>query len=241
MRFIRTLFYLTIILGVSFYVFKDKFLGSTVEGNGHVHQDTRTLPGFERIKVSGGFEIILKQGNEHAIEIEADDNLHPLILTEIENNTLYISSENRLKGSEDIQITITAPIFRRVRISGAVDLQTDGLIQSKALELDLSGAGDADMHLDVGELRVSMSGAGALELEGDAKIAHFNISGAGQIEAFELEAQTVEMDMSGAATAEVFAHESLSVSVSGAGSVRYRGNPSHVSRRVSGAASIRAD
>lgn len=241
MRFLRTIFYLVLMLGVAFWVFRSKFQGSTIKGNGHIQQTERDLSDFERVKISGNFEVILKQGNHHEVEIEADDNLHALILTEIENNTLYVSSENRLKGSDDITITITAPEYRRIRISGTVDLETEGLIESEELEVDLSGAGEANMHIEAEDLRVNMSGAGALDLDGEAERARYNISGAGQIEAFNLETETLEVEMSGAADAEVYASESLSVHVSGAGSIRYRGNPSHVSRRVSGAASIRAD
>ena len=46
------------------------------------------------------------------------------------------------------------------------------------------------------------------------------------------------MDISGAGSAEVYASVKLDAEVSGAGTVRYKGNATNVSQHVSGAGSV---
>jgi hypothetical protein len=66
------------------------------------------------------------------------------------------------------------------------------------------------------------------------------LSGAGDIDAFDLLADNVEIDMSGAGGARVNAKNKLDVSISGVGSVRYRGEP-EVHKNISGLGSLKRD
>jgi hypothetical protein len=67
-----------------------------------------------------------------------------------------------------------------------------------------------------------------------------HLSGAGDIDAGDLIAQDVEVDLSGAGGARVYAKEMLDVSISGMGSVRYRGEP-QIRKNISGLGSLKRD
>ncbi|RMG59523.1 MAG: hypothetical protein D6722_22120 [Bacteroidetes bacterium] len=80
-----------------------------------------------------------------------------------------------------------------------------------------------------------------MRLQGEAEQARLQISGAGTLEAFDLQASAVEAILGGAATAQVFADHTLKARISGAGLVKYRGEPEVVESSISGAGNIRAD
>ncbi|NNF18253.1 MAG: DUF2807 domain-containing protein, partial [Flavobacteriaceae bacterium] len=64
------------------------------------------------------------------------------------------------------------------------------------------------------------------------------MSGSGDLDAFDLEADDVEVQVSGSADVEVTANKSLKANVSGSGDIRYKGNPKKVDSRKSGSGDI---
>ena len=55
----------------------------TVYGNKKVVTKERKTDSFTGIKVSSGIDVYLKQGNNEAVSVEADENLHEYIITEV--------------------------------------------------------------------------------------------------------------------------------------------------------------
>ncbi len=68
-----------------------------IKGNNNVvTKDRSTTAEFSKIKVSNGLDVEIFQGNENKIILEADENLHDIIFTEIENGVLRIYSEKSI-------------------------------------------------------------------------------------------------------------------------------------------------
>jgi hypothetical protein len=62
-------------------------------------------------------------------------------------------------------------------------------------------------------------------------------SGASEINAADLQAKSMNMDVSGASSASVNVSDDLNIEASGASEVRYKGSP-NITQEVSGASSI---
>jgi hypothetical protein len=54
-------------------------------GSGNVIREERKLSSFNKIEVSGAFDVKLIQGTSTSVVVEADDNLMPLIRTQGEH------------------------------------------------------------------------------------------------------------------------------------------------------------
>jgi len=63
------------------------------------------------------------------------------------------------------------------------------------------------------------------KLGGAIDALKISLAGAGRVDALDLEAQSVEVEVLGSGTAEVNAVKTLSLMVIGSGTLRYRGNP----------------
>ena len=210
---------------------------NTIDGNGEVVSENRKVTSFNKIDISGGYEVLLNQGNSENLEIEADENLMELIETEVKNNTLYISSTKPIGDSESLKLYITTVNLEDIDVSGAIDLKNKGTFKSENLEIEVSGAADIDLDIEVENLTMDMSGASETTLSGSASNFDIELSGAGELQAKKLKTRNTSIDISGAGSAEVFAKKTLKVSVSGAGSVKYKGNPK-VEEDISGAGSV---
>ncbi len=191
------------------------------KGSGVEASEVRQLEHFDEIEMGGVFHLVVRvEPGEQRVRITGDDNIVPKIETRVSGGKLIVEHDGLLRPELELLVEVWVPSLEGVEVSGAAEIDITGL-SGERFELDLSGAGDA-------------------ELSGRVELFSADISGAGKLAAKGLTAKTVELDMSGAGQAEVFAEQSLDIDVSGAGEVDYWGSPPEVRQDVSGAGSIRA-
>jgi hypothetical protein len=76
-------------------------------------------------------------------------------------------------------------------------------------------------------------------MTGETQNFELRISGAGDANCYDLRSENTEVHISGAGEANVYASVLLDAHVSGAGSIRYKGNAAKVNQQVSGAGSVK--
>jgi hypothetical protein len=81
---------------------KEKIKGSNI-----VTVENKEIGDFENIEVSDTLEIFLFKGDKNAIEVEADDNLHPEIEFKLTGNTLFISALKDITSAKKTSVRIT--------------------------------------------------------------------------------------------------------------------------------------
>lgn len=211
-----------------------------VKGNGHVVSKTYQETGFKDIEVSSSISVLLKQGSEFRIRIDAEENILEQLQVRKEGDKLVIRPRNNtnLSPTREIKVYITAPEYHNLEGSGSCAINSDGLLSGNEIELDLSGAGTTQLKVDVKKLKIDASGSSEIELSG--KAVDFSIGGSRStsVDAFGLETENTAIELSGSGDAGVFASRSLKVDISGAGSVQYKGNPSVIEKDISGSGSI---
>src|SRR5512139_1499557 len=79
----------------------------TVYGNNNVIKKEREAGKFTGLKVSSGIDVYLKQTDNESILVEADENLHEYILTEIKNGILNIYTDANIREAEKKVVYIT--------------------------------------------------------------------------------------------------------------------------------------
>jgi hypothetical protein len=195
-----------------------KFAGRGIAGSGNRKTEKRDLKSFKAIDAKGAYEIKVTCQKPASFEIEADDNILPLIKTEVHDGVLTVSSDQSYNSSKAVILRIGVPELNEV-IS--------------------RGAGEVDISDAAGEkLRLESMGAASFEATGKVKSVEISSTGAGKIDAGKLQAENAKVDVTGAASVEVYASDQLDVKVSGAGSVEYSGNPKTVNKSVAGIGSV---
>ncbi len=189
-----------------------------IRGNGNVVNEEREISQFNKIDVSGIFDVDIKVGKSVSLVISAEDNLLKYIKTKVRNNTLIISSKENLHPRDDLVLKITTPKLNEIDCSGANDLNIDSVKTDKFL--------------------MDLSGAGSIEINGKAKKFFIDISGAADLDASEFFVEDVKIDISGAASADIYASKSLDAEVSGASSIKLYGNAEDVRTDISGIGSF---
>jgi hypothetical protein len=229
-----------------------------IRGSGNVQHETRVVGEFSGVSVSGGIRGEVQIGKQH-VELEADDNVLPLVETVIDDGILVVRFKPHqwLNTRTPVVVHVTAPSIDALESSGGSGLKADmghaeepaspatgGARMRGALEelaIESSGGGDVQAHnVSVKKLKAEVSGGGALILDGSADDVKLSMSGGSRCKGEKLQARVVRIRASGGSTARLAASESVNGSASGGSVIHVRGNPqTHVSS--SGGSTVETD
>ncbi|WP_143307365.1 head GIN domain-containing protein [Chitinophaga vietnamensis] len=212
---------------------------SEITGNGVVKQEERKASPFKKISTSGPYKVVIRQGNDHTIKVEAEENLLPYIVTEISGSKLeiYTKKGEHIRTTKPVTVYVTMKEVSGLESSGASGFRSEGQLRTDHLSLGTSGASECNLNIDADEVSVGTSGASKIHLQGRANDASYGTSGASDIDAVDLQSQDVKIGISGSGNAKVNAVKTLSVTVSGNGNVQYKGCPA-IQQSVSGRGNI---
>jgi Putative auto-transporter adhesin, head GIN domain len=219
------------------------FWGKHVRGTGNIKKMSRDAGHFSKIEVSNAFELHVKQDSTRSINIETDENLQEYVIMENDGDRLRIYSERGFNldpsNGDKVKIYVSSPMYERLEASGACSIIGDNQLSSnEQLDIDLSGASDANLDLKMPKITVGLSGASDVTLKGETKDFSMNGSGASHARCFDLLSENADVDISGASSVETFASVKINATASGASNVRYKGNGVIGTKNESGAGSI---
>ena len=185
-----------------------------VKGSGVSASETRAVAGFNAIEASGSGRVKLRVGGDESLKIIADDNVLPVLTSEVRNGVLVLSTKSGIKPKTDIVYEIGAKAIKRLENAGTVSIEASGF-NGGTLELETSGVGSATLSGRVDSLKVELSGVGSVDAE-------------------NLQADSVKAEMSGVGNGKVYAEKSLRAEVSGVGNLTWKGGATDVNTTVSG-------
>lgn len=143
-----------------------------------------------------------------------------------------------VSGSGSLAIEADASGEVEANVSGSGDLNLKG--KSKSVDSSISGSGKVILSaITSGKVDVSVSGSGKMEASGSAQEIKAVISGSGKVLASNLEVTSSIIRISGSGDVEVNVKDEIDATISGSGSVLYKGNPSHVNSHASGSGKVR--
>lgn len=186
-----------------------------MRGNGNVVAESREVSGFDRLEVNGAAEVRVEQTGTESLSIEAEENLLPLLVSEVSGGVLTLGIR------PNSSISATKPIVFRLTVRSLG-------------EVIAGGAGTIDARsIDVPSLRYESSGTVKATFAGRAPQQEVTLSGTAGFDGRNLSGTEGTVRVSGSAEAVVNVAERLRASAGGTGEIRYAGSP-EVDDEVSG-------
>lgn len=236
MKNLKYLMIAVICLGITACI--DGQIRKTVYGNNKVVKKERQADRFTGIRVSSGIDVFLKQGDKETIEVEADENLHEYILTEIRDGVLHVYTDVNIREAEMKRVYVTMREIRSVKTTSAGDVIGETPVKSETLELSASSAGDIKLEVYAKEIEADISSSGDMTLTGEADILNADLSSAGDLNAYELKVREVDISASSAGDADVNVSERITARASSAGDINYKGDPKYIDAHSSSAGGV---
>ena len=232
---------------------KTRLLGLTLlllailgTSNVNAKNETRKVASFSEVSLRISATVFIKQGNSQSVELTANNNILEDIITEVNDRKLVIRFPKRTFfkqnfKSGNIIINITVPEVDGLFVSGSGDIVAKGDVDTRILDLAVSGSGDINLaDLKAERVKASISGSGDIVIKegGIADELSISISGSGDVNTYGFEAKNVSVKTAGSGDASVHAIDNLKVSIAGSGNVYHTGTAA-VDAKVAGSGNVR--
>src|SRR5215468_4442953 len=149
----------SVALAILFAGFSCRFVGRGIQGSGNRKTEKRTLAAFKSVEAGGAFEVNIACQQPQSFEIEGDDNILPIIKTDIRDGHLRIHSDAQYNVSKPIAISISVPDLEKFTSAGAGDVHVSG-IKNDQLVLSNTGAANIEASGQTKFVEIDSSGAG---------------------------------------------------------------------------------
>ena len=115
----------------------------STQGSGNVTKESRSVTGFTGVEIASSAEVTVSIGESESVVVEADDNIQPLIQTNVRGGTLVIETRpnTSINPTTRVRVTITMKSLEKASITGSGDMTINGL-KAQAVTFSLPGSGN---------------------------------------------------------------------------------------------------
>lgn len=133
-----------------------------------------TVENFDKINISQGIELIIKEGPETQVTVESGENLMSGITAEVVDNKLFLRNSNGcdwVRDYNNTKVYVTTPTLVNVYSSSQFGVKSEGILSFPVLTLQSgifsdTASGTFELEVDCGGLTIE-----------DNESSYFKISG----------------------------------------------------------------
>jgi hypothetical protein len=178
--------------------------GAMIYGSGKIKTEVRQVENFTSIRLSVPATLSIERTGEAGLKVTAEDNLLPVLESEVKDGTLRLS------------------LARRTSFTGKIPVFEVTVTDLRGLQVEGSGIVKAS-KLDGGALSLTVTGSGEVDLAGRSDLFTVAIAGSGSVDAGELQTKRAKVGVTGSGEIVVNASDELDATVTGSGTVEYMG------------------
>lgn len=181
----------------------DSILGS-ITGSNNTVTISRELPAFNKIHIEGDLIINIQQDSTQEVAINVNYNLQDIIITNVDNNTLFVSLRNGSYKNTTFELNIQMPFLQEFQMND----DTQGKI---------------DFVLD--QLYIKINNSAQLELIGSSESLNINLGDDSRIDGFLFATKSLGANLQDDSELSISCNSELNGSVSDESILRYKGSP----------------
>ena len=187
-------------------------IGGT-RGEGAIKSETRTIEPFSRIETSASIGVSARIGEGTTLEVRAQGNILPLIVTEVRDGTLRVRAAHNFTATEKVEVVVTTPSLSRLILSGGSAGKIDGLA-ADSIDIELSGGSHLTATGRAANVSLGISGGSVADLKG-LSTATIAIDASGSSRAMLQASGRVHGSLSGGTRVNVSGDAELSIDATG--------------------------
>jgi hypothetical protein len=223
----------------------EKFPGDDCfKSSGEITLEHRDVAEFESISLNDNINLIITQGNECAVTVQAGKNLLGSIITEVDDKELIVKNENTCNWmrnyNKDIDIYLTVKNLKDIvyRSSGLI-FSTNAILGDSLNVAVWDGTGTIDMEVQTRVCVLSLHyGSVDFRVRGNTNISYIYAGSYGPFYCENLESVFTFMNNRGSNDCYVYCTKQLEVDIEYTGSIYYKGNPETIVANITGSGQL---
>ncbi len=237
MKTLTKIIAILVILLTTSSCFVDGIMG--IRGNRKVVSEDRTISSnFDVIRVQQGIHLYLTQDNSTNIEVEADENIIDLLITEVKNNELKVYFDKNVYKAKARNVYLSTDDISRIKTSSGAHVKSENTLRVSTLDLDASSGSSIKVYVHADEVTSESSSGANIDVFGKTKLFSARASSGSSIDADELETIDAYAKASSGADINVNVSGKLTAKASSGGDIDYEGNPKDINKNTSSGGSV---
>ncbi|WP_343329513.1 head GIN domain-containing protein [Polaribacter staleyi] len=210
-----------------------------VSGNRNVTTEVRkTSNNFTGIQVSTGIDLYITQGAKNKVVVEADENLHDIIMTEIEGGILKVYSEKGIWSAKAKKVYVTVIDLTLLIATSGSDVRGKGVINTNDISISATSGADINITVNATSVATSTTSGADINIAGTTKNHASNATSGSAIDAYDLESKNTIAKVTSGANINIYASEKLEAYATSGGDIDFKGNPKSINKKASSGGSI---
>lgn len=235
----KTLFKISAVLFL--FILTTSCMFDGVKGNGNVITKNRKISNdFTRIKASRGLDVYITKNSKVSLVVEADENLHELIQTEVKNGTLIITSEKNIWQASSKKIHLSVENLNEILVNSGAEVYSENTLHSDDMKVSASSGSEARLILNVDNLICESSSGANIRLTGKAGSIDVRTSSGSDVSAFELKTENCIARASSGSNISVYVTETFEGKATSGADIRFKGSPNIVQKDNNSGGSIKS-
>ncbi len=154
-----------ILIGILFTgltVFSQKL--AKVKGSKNVILSERVFDSISSLEIYKNLKINIIKSEENKLVIFADDNLHDIVLTDLNNGKLDIDLSNRISSKKKFEITLYLTSIANITLNDNVKLTNNDYLKNTAISVILNDKSEANLMLEAENITIEASNHAKAEM-----------------------------------------------------------------------------
>ena len=153
-----------------------------VKGNRVVTIEERELSEFSKIEISNNFDVFISESSQNELSVEADENLHSYIITDVEDGVLKIFTSSKIirKNKLNIILKLTNDI-EYIEVKDTSKLITESIFKNDTITIKANNNSELKLNLSTLKLNYIARDNTSANFTLNSKEADINISGSSKL------------------------------------------------------------
>ena len=210
-----------------------------VEGNGNVITADRAISEkISEIKISNALDLYITQSDNQALSIEADENLHNLIITEVVDGTLRIYTSENIGRVTLKKVMLNIKTISKITATSGSDVYGNNTIKVSSLDLNSTSGADIKLNVKTEALNCHATSGSDIDISGSTVNFVASATSGSDIDASELIAKIADVRVTSGADVDVYSTKVLTAHATSGGDIKYLGNPETINKSDNSTGSI---
>jgi len=153
------------------------------KANNRMAVEIREVSGFSGIQNRCSADVLVSQGSNFEVKVEADDHIISKILTEVKGDNLVISVQGNIYRAKVMRVHVTLPAVKALNVYGSGNITSMNNLKSGDFSASIHGSGDMDLDLTVSNFEGRINGSGDMKIRGIKGRLDISVNGSGDFDA----------------------------------------------------------
>ncbi len=210
-------------------------------------KQTRTTADFSGISSASGISVQIKEGTANEVIVSSSkDELVDNIKTEVDENgvlKIYYKNPKKNNWNSTKNVKLNAFItYKKINVlmaSSGSSLQADVPVKATNIKIEISSGANMQVDIAAAECTINISSGAVAKIGGNATDTKIIASSGSMLKAEKLITDNCTANASSGAEVKIEITKKLNASASSGSSIKYKGNPTVESKKVSSGGQIK--